>query len=161
VFTKLEKAADQVEIVRVMQASTLALRTLHAQTGGVEKVEDVVEELRQEMANVEEVTNVISDTGQVVDEGELDEELQAMEAAEREAAEKRGAEKREAEKREAEKREAEKREAEITRQRLAELDRIAKGRAEKEADLEESIGRLSNMSLEDGSRTRHAEQEKV
>jgi charged multivesicular body protein 7 len=141
VFTKLEQAADQVEIVRVMQASTVALRTLHAQTGGVEKVEDVVEELRQEMANVEEVTNVMSDTGQIVDEGELDEELQAMEAAEREAAEKR--------------------EVEITRRRLAELDRVAKARAEKEADLEESIGRLSNMSLEDGSRTGHAEQEKV
>ncbi|KAL1961128.1 hypothetical protein VTO42DRAFT_3073 [Malbranchea cinnamomea] len=135
IYAKIEQAADQVDVINVMKASTSVLRTLHAQVGGVEKVEDVVEELRREMANVEDVSNVISEPAQVIDEGELDEELQAMETAEREAAEEK--------------------EAEITRQRLAELDKLEKEatkkppEAGKDQELEESIDRLSHMSLEE------------
>ena len=44
VYTKIEKAAEQVDIVQVMEASTGILRALRAQVGGVDKVADVLEE---------------------------------------------------------------------------------------------------------------------
>ena len=131
VYAKIEQAADQADIVRVMQASTNVLRTLNKQVGGVEKVEDVVEELRREMANVEEVNNVVAEPVHPIDEAEVDDELEEMEMAEKDAAEER--------------------EAEAIRQKLAELDRKGKPEAEEERGLEENINRLSNMSLDDTS----------
>lgn len=83
VYAKIEQSADQIEIVRAMQASTGVLRSLHAQIGGVERVEDVVENLREEMSKVDEVGNVLNEAGPVVDEGEIDEELEALEIKER------------------------------------------------------------------------------
>lgn len=132
IYAKLEQAADQVDIVKVMQDSTAALRTLHAQIGGVEKVEDVVEELRKEMENVEDINTIISEPVKAIDEGELDDELEAMENAEREAEEEK--------------------EAEATRWRLTELDQLGEEAPEKRAQAEqdrELEERLSNMSLEE------------
>lgn len=143
VYTKIEQAADQVEIVRVMEASTGVLRGLHAQVGGVEKVEDIVEELREEMSKVDEIGSIMNEAGPVIDEGEIDDELEAIESQERQAKEEK--------------------EAEETRRRLAELDSIehtAKEAARKaeaeqqdtESVLAESLGKLSQMSIEDGSK---------
>lgn len=157
VYMKLEQAADQIDIVRVMEASTGALRSLHAQVGGVERVEDIVEELRDEMAKVDEVGNIINEAGPAVDEDELDDELAAMENQEREA---RGA-----------------KEAEATRRKLAEIERFEKSAIEAEArrkaekeqvttaadydsDLEDSIGKLSQMSIEDNSKGSDTEAKK-
>ncbi|PGH03324.1 hypothetical protein AJ79_07402 [Helicocarpus griseus UAMH5409] len=155
VYLKLEQAADQVDIVRIMQASTGALKSLHAQVGGVEKVEDVVEELREEMTKVDEVGNVIIEAGPAIDEGELDDELAAMEEQEQEARDVEG--------------------AEATRRKLAELEGFEKSEAEAEArrraakeaseaavsvdydsDLEDSIGKLSQMSIEENSKSHDA-----
>jgi charged multivesicular body protein 7 len=151
VYTKIEQAADQIEIVRVMEASTGVLRSLHAQVGGVEKVEDVVEELREEMSKVDEVGNIISEAGPMIDETEIDDELEAMETQQL--------------------REKEEKEAEATRQRLAELDRTeqaakeaarklsemknteaeAETETEESALLTESVDQLSRMSLEENA----------
>ncbi len=82
VYSKIEQAADQVEILRVMSASAGILKRLNADTGGVEKVEDVVEELRDEMGKVDEVGNALTAVGQagvMIDEAEVDIELDAME----------------------------------------------------------------------------------
>ncbi|WEW61200.1 hypothetical protein PRK78_006690 [Emydomyces testavorans] len=153
VYTKIEQAANQVDIIKVMEASTGVLRGLNEQVGGIEKVEDVVEELRKEMDNVDEVGNIINEAAPVIDEGELDDELVAMEAQEKEAQEAK--------------------EVEITRQKLAELERLRlltpQERAEAEKlqstakvsptelsneELEESIDKLSQMSIADnGSRS--------
>jgi charged multivesicular body protein 7 len=66
----------------------------------------VVDLLREEMEKVDEVGNVIAEPGReagAVDEGEVDDELEAMEREEREKVEaKERAEKEEREKREAE-----------------------------------------------------------
>ncbi|KAL2011291.1 hypothetical protein VTN00DRAFT_4009 [Thermoascus crustaceus] len=143
VYTKIEQAADQVEIVRVMEASTGVLRGLHAQVGGVEKVEDIVEELREEMSKVDEIGSIMNEAGPVIDEGEIDDELEAIESQERQAKEEK--------------------EAEEIRRRLAELDSIqhaAKEAARKaeaeqqdtESVLAESLGKLSQMSIEDSSK---------
>ncbi|EGE81282.1 SNF7 family protein [Blastomyces dermatitidis ATCC 18188] len=157
VYMKLEQAADQIDIVRVMEASAGALRSLHAQVGGVERVEDVLEELREEMSKVDEVGNIINEAGEAVDEDELDDELASMEKQEREA------------------RDAE--EAEATQRKLAELERFEKSAIEAEArrkaekenatvvdydsELDDSIGKLSNMSIEDRENTEAQKAEQV
>ncbi|KAK5709591.1 hypothetical protein LTR17_019675 [Elasticomyces elasticus] len=114
VYAKIEQAADQVEMVRVMEASSQTFKSLNQKTGGVERVQDVMEGLRDEMANTEEIQNAINEVSVgVVDEGEVEDELEAMEMAEREVVEQRERVARET---------MEKEEAERTRVRLAELD---------------------------------------
>ncbi|KAG5301360.1 SNF7 family protein [Histoplasma ohiense] len=148
VYMKLEQAADHIDIVRVMEASAVALRSINGQVGGVEKVEDIVEELREEMGKVDQVGNVINGVGEAVDEGELDDILAAMEKQEQEAHDAK--------------------EAEATRRKLAEIERFEKSAIEVEAqrknekeqvmaadddsDLEDSIGKFSHMSIEDNSK---------
>ncbi|KAK3678017.1 hypothetical protein LTR78_002112 [Recurvomyces mirabilis] len=113
VYAKIEQAADQVEMVRVMEASSQALRSLNQKTGGVENVQDVMEGLQEEMMNVDEIQQAINEPAAgTIDEGEVDDELEALERAEREKAE--AVECAEREKREAE-------EAELTQKRLAEV----------------------------------------
>jgi len=82
IYGKIEQAADQATIVRVMKDSTAVLRSLHAQVGGVDEVEDIVEGLRDEMSKVDEVSSALEAGSQgdlVVDESAVDEELEAME----------------------------------------------------------------------------------
>ena len=127
VYAKIEQAADQVEIVRVMEASSQTLRALNAKTGGVERVQDIMESLAEEMGNTEEISQAINDVGvDSVDEGEVEDELEAMEKVEREKVEE--AERSEREKREeVERKERESREeaeAETVRRRLAELEKL-------------------------------------
>lgn len=139
VYAKIEQAAGQVEIVQVMEASTGVLRGLHAQIGGTERVEDVIEELREEMSKVDEVGSIMNETGPVFDEGEIDEELEALEKVDREAKEEK--------------------EAEATRKKLAELDslkqasdeaaRQAQAEKDVESQLAQSIDRLSHMKVDD------------
>lgn len=114
VYAKIEQAADQVEIVRVMEASSQTLKSLNKQTGGVEKVQDVMDGLKEEMMDADEIGQAINEVSAgEIDEGEVDDELQALEKVERQKAQ-------DVENAEREKREAE--EAEKTRQRRAELD---------------------------------------
>lgn len=82
VYSKIELAADQVAIVRAMEASTGVLRNLHAQVGGIDKVEDVIEGLRNEMGKVDLIGGAIGAGAQVdsvVDESAVDEELESLE----------------------------------------------------------------------------------
>lgn len=139
VYAKIEQAAGQVEIVHVMEASTGVLRGLHAQIGGAERVEDVIEELREEMSKVDEVGSIMNEAGPVFDEGEIDEELEALEKGEREAKEEN--------------------EAEATSKKLAELDSLkqasdeAARQAQEEKDVEsqlaQSIDKLTKLSVDD------------
>ncbi|KAK0266146.1 hypothetical protein LTR91_005020 [Friedmanniomyces endolithicus] len=129
VYAKIEQAADQVEMVRVMEASSQTLRALNQKTGGVERVQDVMEGLRDEMTSVDEIQQAINEgSAGAVDEGEVEDELEAIEKAERErleAVERRAKEVKEAE------------EAERTRWRLAELDQVAKHEATEKVQLGE------------------------
>ncbi|KAI1620114.1 Snf7-domain-containing protein [Exophiala viscosa] len=149
VYAKLEAAADQVEIVAAMQASAGALKTLNHKVGGVERVEDVLDTLREEMGKTDEVSGVIAeplDNTAVLDEGEVDEELESMEREERS--------KREAlERAEKERRDAQ--EAEATRRRLADLEGIETEARSKEqaADpveqgLSRSIEKMQKLHLD-------------
>ena len=120
VYGKIEQAADQVAVIRIMEASTGVLRSLHSQVGGVEKVEDVVENLRDEMSKVDEIGQVMEEAGQgnaAIDEDAVDEELEALERQERVKKEKQ--------------------EAEQTRKRLAELDAMQQPEASKASSIKE------------------------
>ncbi|KAL6231132.1 hypothetical protein BDW75DRAFT_51725 [Aspergillus navahoensis] len=138
---KIEQATDHVEYVKVMEASTSALRGLNAQLGDVSKVEDVVYELREEMSKVDEIGNIMGEAGPQIDETEIGVELEELESQEREAKEEQ--------------------EAEKTRKQLAELDNLGletKGAIRKaplgqsvDSALEDSIEKLSQMSVEEGA----------
>lgn len=86
VYAKIEQASDQVAVVRVMEASTGVLRNLHAQVGGVERVENVVEGLRDQMSNVDEIGQIMEEAGRgeaTVDDEAIDEELATLEQQDR------------------------------------------------------------------------------
>ncbi|KAK1085257.1 hypothetical protein LTR33_002205 [Friedmanniomyces endolithicus] len=131
--TKLQQRTTTLmqteEMVRVMEASSQTLRALNQKTGGVERVQDVMEGLRDEMTSVDEIQQAINEgSAGAVDEGEVEDELEAIEKAERErleAVERRAKEVKEAE------------EAERTRWRLAELDQVAKHEATEKVQLGE------------------------
>ncbi|KAI9848101.1 MAG: hypothetical protein M1837_001203 [Sclerophora amabilis] len=139
VYSKIEQATDQVETVRVMEASSNVLKSLNTEAGGVEKVEDVVEQLRVEMDQVNEVGAIINEPGLPnggVEEGEVDDELETLEREQRE--------------------ELERKEAAKTKERLAEIDTNESQRKTPEPggivaqkELEESMAGLSRMSLEE------------
>ncbi|SZF05166.1 unnamed protein product [Blumeria hordei] len=110
VLASIEKAADQIDLVKVMEASSRVLANLSKEAGGVEKVEDVVGRLQQEMSLVDEIT---TSTGlgfnDIIPDIEVDEELEFMEKEEKEKATKDRAER-------------EQKEAAETKQRLDELN---------------------------------------
>ncbi|KAK8043238.1 Snf7-domain-containing protein [Apiospora phragmitis] len=117
VAAKVEQAADNVQLVKVMQTSTTALKSLNAQVGGVDKVDAVFDQLREQMGEVDEVGNLISEAGPnaTIDEAEVDDEFEAMLAEERKKEEEAERVKKEAQ---------QEKEAEETRRRLAELEKL-------------------------------------
>jgi charged multivesicular body protein 7 len=143
-FSKIEQAADQVELVNVMETSSRVLSGLNKEVGGSERVDDVVDQLRDQMGQVDKVGNVITEVGQgagAVDETEVDDELEAMEREERE--------KREAKER-AEREEKEKLEVAETRRRLAALEVAEREAAKsKEEVSKKSEGSITEQSVED------------
>ncbi|OBT61654.1 hypothetical protein VE03_08415 [Pseudogymnoascus sp. 23342-1-I1] len=84
VYSKIGEAADQVELMRIMEGSTGVLKALHKEIGGVERVDDVLAQLGEQMAQVDEVGNVITEMNRgAVDESEVDDELEALELEDR------------------------------------------------------------------------------
>jgi charged multivesicular body protein 7 len=83
VAAKIEQAADQVQLVKVMESSTGVLKNLNAAVGGVDRVDGIVDQLREQMGNTDEVAAILAESsGVAVDESEIDEELRLMEAQE-------------------------------------------------------------------------------
>jgi charged multivesicular body protein 7 len=170
VLAGIEQASDQAEIVTVLEGSRDVLRALNKQVGGVERVEDVLEDLREEMGKTDEVGAVIREGATVgIDEDEIDEELAAMEVDGRREREEQAVEERKA---------REGKEAEETRKQLAEIEKekmyetVEPGESEPRMDgsvgntnapqetkvssttesyanIEDSMKRLSQMSIED------------
>lgn len=143
VASKIEQASDNVQLVKVMGASADVLKGLHAQVGGAEGVEEVVDRMREQMAQADEVSSILNESGPVIDQGELDDELDAMLLEERKEEEALERARKEAER---------KKEAEETAKRLAELDALQspteKIRDQIQDEAEDLSGELSQMSLE-------------
>ena len=80
IYSKIEQASDQITVIQAIKTSTGALRNLNAQVGKMEKVEDMVEELRQEMNTVEDVGRIMEGAGHdaIIDDDAIDEELEAL-----------------------------------------------------------------------------------
>lgn len=80
VALKIEQASDNVQLVKVMESSSGVLKNLNKQVGGVEKVDSVMDELRERISDTDELANILAEsTGAPIDEGEIDDELAAME----------------------------------------------------------------------------------
>lgn len=130
VYTRIETAADNIEIVKVMEASAGVLRNLNREVGGVERAEEVIDRLHDEMQQAEDINQVLADSAKAaIDEEEVDEEFEALERAEREKKEKAERDERERK---------EKVEAEQTRKRLEELDGLERERRRKEDEAASS-----------------------
>ncbi|OLN81286.1 hypothetical protein CCHL11_07303 [Colletotrichum chlorophyti] len=85
VASRIQQARDQVQLVKVMETSAGALKGLNEKVGGADRVGDVVDRLREQMGEVDEVGKIISEAGATpVDEFEVDDELEAMEREEKE-----------------------------------------------------------------------------
>ena len=137
---KIEEAADQIELVKVMQGSTQVLRSLNAEIGGAETVEDVLQNLTEEMEKVDDINTAIGENqGIPIDEGAVDDELQALEEESRLKQEEA--------------------EAAETQRRLEALGTIpssekhdtqaVREEPSAESDMESSMNKLSKLSLED------------
>ena len=142
VYTKIEQAADQVNIVRLMEASAGVLRSLNAEAGGIEKAEDIVQDLREEMTKVDEIGSALNEAAEgsnMIDENAVDDELEAMEREEREAKEKH--------------------EAERTRGRLEDIENTKNTTSRlhqqpgQEAQSTQPVEKAAQVSIEDGAGT--------
>lgn len=138
VFLRIEQAADQVQIMQVMQSSATTLKSLNQRVGGVDRVDAIMEDLREQIIQTDEVGQVISepisDTA-ILDDTEIDEEFETLQ---REETAKR-----------------EELEAEATRQKLGELpgpaaqSSVELANADLDAELAKSAEKLKGISLAD------------
>jgi charged multivesicular body protein 7 len=154
VAANIEQAADNIQLVKVMESSEQALRSLNAEVGGVERVEKLVDRLREETANVEEVQTIITEMGDaVVDDAEIDDELAAMESEEKRKVEEAEQKKQEAER--ARVAAALEKEAEETRKRLEAIGAVAAGDPQGQPDKTlaaetlQAENMLSRMTLDE------------
>jgi charged multivesicular body protein 7 len=139
VYNKIESAADQVEIVNAMETSAGVLRGLNQKVGGIERVDQVMDSLRAEMEQVDGVQSVTAEpltSGAVVDETEIDDELETMEAEQQKEMEEIEAQKR---------KDQEEQELEETKKRLGAI-----GRSDTpiEQRLENDTTKLGKMGID-------------
>lgn len=171
ILFSIEKAQDSVAMMAIMTRSTGALRLLNKQIGGVERVDEVAEQLREEMEKGEDVQRALDQIGAesvAIDEDEVDEEFAALERQEwekEEAARRKIVEDKARE------------EAEQTARSMKELDELdlarrtaedgeTKGEAQDinggkddvEDVLSQSIDRLNKLNLANGQAEATAEQ---
>ncbi|PSN61974.1 hypothetical protein BS50DRAFT_532747 [Corynespora cassiicola Philippines] len=132
VFIKLQQAVDQVEIVAAMQAGAAAMKGLHEKVGGAEGVQGVVDALNEQMATTEEISGIINESNQQVDESEIEDELEALEHAEKEKADQE---------------EAAKTAARIARLEEAEKDLREKEEGKSDLDINRASAKLSQLSV--------------
>jgi len=141
----VEQAASDAQIIKTLEGGATALEKLNKEIGGIEKVEKIMDRVREGMEESEEVGKVIAELGSSrVDEEEVEEEFDELLKAEEEEQQK--------------KREMEnlKREEEAARQKAAQEKSMIEAKMpqvvpskEKQTDLADE---LNNVSLEPKSR---------
>ncbi|KAH9874716.1 hypothetical protein IAQ61_003906 [Plenodomus lingam] len=170
VYNDLHHAADQVEIVEAMRAGAAALKGLNEKVGGAEGVQGVVDAVNEQMALTEEISGIINENNQPIDEMEIEDELEALEKAEMEnenqliaertharisetyeleqqLAQKVAQEQRRAEEEAREKERIEKEMEQRHRKFMVERARIRAERAEGEQAMDETSADLSKLSF--------------
>lgn len=146
VSAKIEQASDNVQLVKVMGASTEVLKTLNAQVGGAERVEEVVDRMREQMGQADELSNILAEQGPVVDEGEIDDELEEMLQEQTNKDDELERSRKEAE---------EQKEAEDIAKRLADLG-VPQAIANEGQEADGISGEMSKMSLQDAPQRQEA-----
>ncbi|TDZ14721.1 Uncharacterized protein Cob_v012351 [Colletotrichum orbiculare MAFF 240422] len=161
VAARIQQARDQVQLVKVMETSAGALKGLNEKVGGAERVGDVVDALREQMGEVDEVGNLIAEANAApADEVEVDDELAEMEREEREKEEaiERAKREKEAALERAKKEAQEEKEAEEMQKRLeAEMEGLKtpttepakEGQAEAKTPSKEAAESLEKLGLEE------------
>jgi charged multivesicular body protein 7 len=153
VYTKLQEAADQVEIVEAMRAGADALKNLNEKVGGAEGVQGVVDAVNEQMGMAEEISGIINEGGQGLDEAEIDDEFEELERVEREKQEKLEAEKTAKRLEELEEVEKKRKEKEVEREKQAQKEQEEQGEPEetekKVDETERDLARLSFVQQED------------
>ena len=135
VLAAVEQAASDAEIIQSLEGGTKALDALNREIGGIERVERVMERVREGVEGVEEVGRAIAEMGAGggVDEEEVLEEFDEMVRVEEERLERERLAKEEAE-----------------RKVMEEQEREAKENAERKKVEEKHDGlveELKNVSL--------------
>ena len=112
VLNGVAQAASDAEVIKSLEGGATALERLNKDIGGIERVEKVMDRVREGIEESEDVGRVIAEMGSSkVDEDELQEEFDAMLKAEEEK-ERKLQEERERTKRELEREEKARKEAE-------------------------------------------------
>jgi charged multivesicular body protein 7 len=81
VLVKIEQAADNIELVRTLEDSSKVLAGLNKRVGGVEGVDKVTDELREQMNETGEITRILGEETSAmaqVDDGEVEGEFEAL-----------------------------------------------------------------------------------
>ena len=90
---KIEEAADQIEVMRVMEASSSILKGLNTEIGGVGTVEEVLNGLKNEIEHVGDVETIMNEAAQAsntIDEDAIDQELEALKKQNQAKADEKG-----------------------------------------------------------------------
>ncbi|KAG5928892.1 hypothetical protein E4U42_007759 [Claviceps africana] len=79
IAARIEQASDQVQLVKILNSSANALKSLNSRVGGSARVEEVMDQIREQMCETDEVAAILSETtSEHIDESELEEELAAL-----------------------------------------------------------------------------------
>ena len=100
VLNGVEQATSDTEVVKALEDGGKALAKLNNDVGGIERVESIMERVREGIQEAEDVGRVIAEMGtSIIDEDEVQEEFEAMlnEERERELKAEKIAEKKEKE----------------------------------------------------------------
>ncbi|KAF3929302.1 hypothetical protein AA313_de0208113 [Arthrobotrys entomopaga] len=131
VLVKIEQAVDNVALVDTLEQGSKVLAKINKESGGIERVEKVLDELQEQMDETDEITRIVNEPGKIkMDEieDEVQDEFAALfkeEANKQKISEEEERRKEEEEKRreeEEEKRKKEEEEAQLLADRLAGLN---------------------------------------
>ncbi|EPS36084.1 hypothetical protein H072_10456 [Dactylellina haptotyla CBS 200.50] len=115
VLVKIEQAADNIGLIDTLEQGSKVLAKLNKETGGIERVDKIMDELQEQMDETDEMTKIMAEPGQIK-LAELEEDVQdEFEALFKEEAEKQKKADEEA------KREKEEEEAKLLAAKLAGL----------------------------------------
>ena len=95
VYRGIEEAATNIDIMEALKAGTASLRHYNKESGGVETVESILQEVNEEITKTDEIGTVITEnpgSNQVYDEVEIDAELASLSAEEKQVEDSRTAE---------------------------------------------------------------------
>ncbi|KAK6544532.1 Charged multivesicular body protein 7 [Orbilia ellipsospora] len=124
VLVKIEQAVDNVTLVDTLEQGSKVLAKINKESGGIERVEKVLDELQEQMDETDEITRIVNEPGKIkMDEIEDDVQDEFAALFKEEAGRQKNSEEEERRKKEeAEKRRKEEEEAQLLADRLAGLN---------------------------------------